>query len=66
MDRDIEPLVNHIISILKEGGFECYPAQSMPGTSDEITHFIRGKSLITLDVTMEADEETLKLIKQED
>lgn len=66
MNQDLEPLINRITEILQQEGFTCYPAQTMPNMDNEVTNFVRGKEVITIDVLAEADEETLEQVTQED
>ncbi len=66
MNQDIEPLINRITEILQQEGFTCYPAQTMPNMDNEVTNFVRGREVITIDVLAEADETTLEQITQEE
>jgi hypothetical protein len=66
MNQDLEPLINRIIEILQQEGFTCYPAQTMPNMDNEVTNFVRGKEVITIDVLTEADEAALEQITQEE
>ena len=66
MNQDLEPLFNRIIEILQQEGFTCYPAQTMPNMDNEVTNFVRGKEVISIDILAEADRATLEQITQEE
>ncbi len=65
-DIEMGTLTSVISSVLLNAGFTRYPAQTMPGSNNEVTQFLRDTSVVTLDIAFDEDEETLRLIKQEE